>query len=222
MIAGKRGGCRGAALRAALAAWAVLAAPAAGDVVNGNFEATPPLAGWTSQPLNPPGDYIEGIFDSALNSTVAHLHAEATYTYEQGQWSGDLGQAWLFQAPIVTQANEYELRLDARSTVSGLEVGDPAATVTVGGGGGGGGPLTGALWTAYTFPIVDGLGQPIAPGSMINVLLEITANKPASPGYEGQQVTQTLDLYVDNVHLVPLPGPAIMLALGAAWVLRRR
>ena len=32
----------------------------------------------------------------------------------------------------------------------------------------------------------------------------------------------TLDLYVDNVHLVPLPAPAILLVLGAAWVLRRR
>lgn len=222
MIAGKRGGCRAVALTIALVAWAVLAAPAAGDIVNGNFEATPPLAGWTSQAFNPPGDYIEGIFDSALSSTVAHLHAEATYTYEQGQWTGDLGQAWLFQAPIVTQADEHVLRLDARSAVSGLEVSDPAVTVTVAGGGGGGGALTSTLWTQYTFPIVDGVGQPIGPGSMINVLLEITANAPASAGYEGQQVTQTLDLYVDNVHLVPLPGPAIMLVLGAAWVLRRR
>ena len=222
MVAEKRGGCRAAATMIALAAWAVLAAPATGDIVNGDFEATPPLTGWTSQALNPPGDYIEGIFDSALSSTVAHLHAEATYTYEQGYWAGDLGQAWLFQAPIVTQADEYELRLDARSAVSGLEVGNPAVTVTVGGGGGGGGALTSALWTQYTFPIVDGVGQPIAPGSMINVLLEITANPPASAGYEGQQVTQTLDLYVDNVHLVPLPAPGMLLVLGAAWVLRRR
>ena len=219
MFAGKRGGCRAVALAIAWAAWA---APAAGDIVNGDFEAIPPLSGWTSQAFNPPGDYVEGIFEATLSSTVGHLHAEATYTYQQGQWTGNLGQAWLFQTPITAGAGENQLRLDARAVVTGLEVNDPTVSVTVAGGGGGGGALTGNQWTAYLFPIVDGMGQPIGPGRMISVLLDITANPPASAGQEDQQVTQVLDLYVDNVHLVPLPGPGILLVLGAAWLLRRR
>lgn len=202
-----------------LAAGCVLLASALaarGDVANGGFEADPPLDGWFPGTWNPPGDYVQAETDPQTLSTVAHLHAECEYVWQEGAWVGAFGQAWLYQFNIVLQAGQTHLRFDGRSGTSGLEVLDPTVSVTViGGGGGGGCAVASPDWSAYLIP----LGAP--PGSIINILVEANANPPSGPGQEGQTVQQTVDLSVDNFRLVPAPPALAVLLVGAA-LLRRR
>lgn len=196
------------------------AVAARADIYNGDFEATPPLDGWMVSGSNPPGSYVETV--PAHGSTVAHLHVESTYTYQSGQWIGAIEQAFIQQLMVTLQAGETHLRFDGSAVTAGQEVDDPTVTVTALGGGGGGRAVDSATWTTYLVPLVDSLGDPLAPGTSINLAVLAGANPPTTGGQEGQQVTQVVDLWVDNFRLVPGPAPALLLLAGTGAVLRRR
>jgi hypothetical protein len=204
----------------AAAILALSAGPAAAEIYNGDFEASPPLDGWDASAYDPPGSYAEGIFDTPTLSTVAHLHAETSYTYQSGSWFGQLQQAYVQQL-LTLSAGQTHLRLDAKAVKQGLEVQDPTVTV-IAAGGGGGCAVTSGQWSGYLFPLLDPIGDPLPGGTMVAVLVQVNANPPASGGAEGQQTSQVLDLYVDNVQLVPLPQTGWLLLAGAAAVCRKR
>ena len=208
------------------AAWMVIgilamgALPAVADIYNGDFEADPPLDGWDDSGYKPPGSYVEGIIDPETISSVVHLHAETTYTYESGKWAGQLEQAYLQQF-TTTLAGETRLRFDGRAVLDGLEVLEPGVSVIAAGGGGGHCSVSSDQWTEYVVELVDPFGDPLPAGTLIGVVVEVNANAPASAGAEGQQTSQVVDVHLDNFRLVPLPQAGLLLLAGAGVLLRR-
>jgi hypothetical protein len=197
-----------------------LAGAARADVVNGDFESSPDLTGWT------PGGYgyyavelLNGYLDNS--SKLAHLHASATYTWDGMQWSGTWAGAYLQQIVMSAPDNATQLSFDAMVASSGVELNDPYASI-MWNGGSGDQPIIHGNWHRYVLPLAD-LGDPVEPGSLVVLAIQLTANAPTSPAANiGDQVIQTMDVYVDNVQLVPAPGAAALLVLGSAGVLRRR
>ena len=196
------------------------ALPGGADIYNGDFEAASPLDGWGASSADPPGSYVEAVL-GPNGTTAAHLHAETTYTYENTQWTGTIRQAYIQQLVITLLPGETHLQFEARAVTQGIEVDDPSVSV-FGGGGGGGASVGSETWGSYSFPLLDGLGDPLPPGTHVSLVVLGSANPPTAPGTEGQQVTQVVDLWVDNFHLVPLPQTGLLLLAGAAALLRRR
>jgi len=219
----------------------VFPAQAGATTINGDFEALPdPLAFWQ---VDPPGASVGTVGAyGAYTSTIAHLHAETTYTWDDalGTWMGDLSQAALqqgFFTPywITLAAGESTLRFDAAAVASGEDALDPTVTVMALTGGARSTAVTSSTWSTYEFDLLGPGGTPLAPGTPINVyfLVETGSTLPARVGaYDAEEVTQVVDLYVDNVQnaqeaaVIPEPGSAAaaaMLVLGwAAAALRRR
>ena len=181
---------------------AIAVSPIRADIYNGDFEADPSLDDWASSVSNPPGSYVEAIVDPQTLSTVARLHAKATYTYEGDKWIGDLESAFIQQLVTLDEGDRH-LQFDGRAVLGGLEVLDPTVTVIAVTGGGGGGSVVSDQWADYTFPLLDPLGDPLPPGTTAFVIVQIGANPPATAGEEGQQIAQVVDLYVDNFDPVP-------------------
>ncbi len=206
----------------AVVAISLLAASAvSADVYNGDFEADPPFDGWSISPDDPPDSYVEAVTDPGL-TTFAHLHAETTYTYDGGQWVGQLQQAYIQQFGIVLEEGQTQLEFDGMASKQGLEVADPTVSVVAVGGGGGGGAVVSDQWTHYVIPLLGPGGGPLAPGTIVNLVVEASASAPISAGEEAQQVEQVVDLHVDNFQFVPAPITALVVLGGAALLAGRR
>jgi len=210
------------------ALWAVVvisllagASAVSADVYNGDFEAGPPLDGWSISPDDPPDSYVEAVAEPGPN-TVARLHAETTYTYTGGQWVGQLQQAYIQQFGIALEPGQTQLAFDGMALEQGLEVVDPTVSVVAVGGGGGGCAVASDQWTHYVVPLLGPGGEPLAPGTVINLIVEVGTSAPISAGQEGQQVEQVVDLYVDNFRLVPAPSTALVVLGGVALLLGHR
>ena len=210
-----------------LIAWA---APAVADVVNGDFESGS-LSNWQPGTFN--GALAEVVNGYGGNSTyVAHLKAETTYTWDDGQslWDGSAQQAALQQGvftiySLTTVAGETALEFDGLALITGEDMSPPSVNVSAAGGSAGGTTVTSASWNAYTFDLIDPLAPPglLGAGSPINIAFNVAVAAPFRTGdYDGEQVTQTVELYLDNVHLTPVPGAGVLMLAGAAAMLRRR
>lgn len=203
--------------------WAAVAAAglvisvgaARADVVNGTFSNG--LSGWDVSPYGA-ASYVEAVESyGGVSSPMAHLHAHASYTWQDGEWTGDYAEAYIQQLFTLTlQPGETACALDA-AVVKSYGVLPPEVTVMVLGPGGGFEKVTYANWHTYEFSLNEA-----AAGSTIAVVVNVWANKPSGEGEENETVFQSVDLYIDNIRLVPLPAPAVLLLAGAIVALRRR
>lgn len=205
-----------------------LAGSAAGDVVNGDFEDATDFANWQEAG----GGGTEVLSSYGSNSTrVAHLSVEATYTWDEfGEaWDGPFPQAAIQQGSFTSysleiEAGETTLEFYALAVIEGEDMSPPSATVLAAGGFAVGATVLTAHWTPYSIDLVyPGTSQQLPVGSSINVAFNVSVEAPLRFGdYGGEEVTQTIDLYLDDVHLVPLPGSGLLLLAGGVALLRRR
>jgi len=207
--------------------------PAKAIVSNGDFEApSNPFEDWNYYTSGSPS-YI-GTVDhyGSYYSTIAHLHAQANYTWDGYQWLGSDGYVQLDRFPdhvVTTGQNETILQFEAARILNGEDLEDPTVTVIVSDS-----PdpnwwgwtnwvnISSPEWQTYQIPLWDDPSNPLPAGSELEIFIEVITNQPYRDGTVGEQVTQTVDLYVDNFVLVPLPGTLLWMLSGGTILLRRR
>lgn len=218
---------------AALVGWIM---PAAADVTNGGFEDTPDFDGWA--PSATGGGTTEVLSSYTTNGTrLAHLKAETTYTWDSGisDWVGTNHEATVQQgffppsSPLTTEAGETALRYDALTVVTGEGLADwemwvdafvgpppPLRYCEA--------PIDADVWTTDTIDLDHpGTSDPLPAGSSINIVFRVINRPPDRDGDgDGEVVTQTAHLYLDNVALVPAPPVALIFLIGGGALLRRR
>jgi len=206
---------------------------AGATVSNGDFEATPnPFEDWYTYTSGSPS-YI-GTVDhyGSYYSTIAHLHAKANYAWDGYQWLGTDGYVQLDRFPdyvVTTGENETILQFEAARILDGEDLEDPTVTVIVTYS-----PnsdwigwknwvyISSPDWQTYQIPLWDDPSNPLPAGSELEIFVEAMTYPPFRPGTDDEEIIQTVDLYVDNFILVPLPGTLLLLLPGGTILLRRR
>ena len=202
-------------------------------ISNGDFEATPnPFEDWNYYTSGSPS-YI-GTVDhyGSYYSTIAHLHAEANYAWDGYEWLGNAGYVQLDRYPdyvVTTGENETILQFEAARILDGEDLEDPEVTVIVTDspsfgwiGWASSVSITSPEWRTYQIPLWDDPSNPLPAGSDLEIFVEAITNPPYRNGDLDEEITQTVDLYVDNFILVPLPGTLLLLLPGGVILLRRR
>jgi len=201
-------------------------------VSNGDFEAD--FEDWGTYTSGLPS-YIDTVGDyGSYYSTIARLRAKATYTWDENNnfWTGDDGHVQLYRPEnhlVTTGENETILQFEAARILNGEDLEDPTVTVTVMNS-----PdsdwwgwtdwvcISSPEWRTYQIPLWDNPSNPLPAGSELQISVDAITNPPYRNGTTpNEEIIQTVDLYVDNFKLVPLPGTLLLLLSGGTILLRR-
>lgn len=195
--------------------------PARAGLVNGDFSAG--LDPWSLDLGSEPQSQAEVVSSFGSNTTpLAHLHAQSDFAFSDGYWDGDTNWATITQS-FVTGPGETRVTFDA--VLANVGLADADATVSYmafGGGGGAASVSVGEDWRHVELPLLNAMGQSVAPGTFVLVSVTVRANAPVLDGEEGQQASQTIDGYFDNFEVVPEPATLSLLVAGGLALLRRR
>jgi hypothetical protein len=182
-------------------------------IINGDFEDTYPLAGWTY-------DHVSISYSDS--SAYAELDAFKRWHWEGSYWQMiEWHDAWLQQSSIVLEEGQTELQFDA--TAWG-EYSSPTVLWEITRGGTGGGTtdiFPDDTWQTYRIPLLDAGGNPFQAGDEIRITAQIYAYFPSpgpgGPGHEYCSAWGWLD--VDNFQLVTEPTTIGLLAFGGLALL---
>jgi len=206
--------------------------PVRAAVSNGNFQATPDhFQDWNTWTSGSPCEIGTVDHYGSYYSTIAHLHAQATYQWDGYDWIGNDGYVQLNRYPdyvVTIGQGQTVLQFDAARILDGEDLANPKVTIIATNspdpnliGWAIGKDVRSSIWSTFQIPLWDDPDNPLPPGTEIEILIETFTNQPYRDGASGEQITQTIDLYVDNFMLVPLPGTLLLLLSGGAILLRR-
>lgn len=206
--------------------------PARATISNGDFQATPDhFQDWNTWTSGKPCEIDTVDHYGSYDSIIAHLHAQATYQWDGYDWIGNDGYVQLNRYPdyvVTIGQGETVLQFDAARILDGEDLANPKVTIIATNspdpymiGWTSGKDVTSSIWSTHQIPLWDHPDNPLPPGTEIEILIETFTNQPYRDGASGEQITQTIDLYVDNFMLVPLPGTLLLLLSGGAILLRR-